>query len=99
MTYLHVTLEVRAAEVARFKAVMARIQPVVEGAGWKLAGAFQQRTGKLNTIIDLWELEDMGAYDRALGVLVAHPDFAQIKAELDACVESETVVFADRITY
>lgn len=99
MTYLHVTLEVRAAEVARFKAVMARTTPVLEAAGWKLAGAFMQRTGRLNTIIDLWELEDMGHYDRGIGALVSRPDFAEIKAEIDACVATETVVFADRITY
>ena len=99
MTYMHVTLEVRAAEVARFKAVMARTVPVLEAAGWKLAGAFMQRTGKLNTIIDLWELEDMGHYDRGIGALVGQPDFAQIKAEIDACVASETIVFADALTY
>ncbi len=98
-TYLHVTLEVHATEMARFKAVMARATPVLEAAGWKLVGAFQQRTGRLNTLIDLWELEDMNHYGRALGALAAHPDAAELIHEINACVASETIVFADRIAY
>lgn len=99
MTYLHVTLELQPGALERFKAVMARAKPVLEAAGWRLAGAYLQRTGRLNTVIDLWELADMNHYDQGLVALVAHPAFPEIKAELDASVAKETVVFADSVSY
>ena len=39
--------------------------PVLEREGWRLAGAFVQRTGRLGNVIDLWELEDYQHYHRA----------------------------------
>ncbi len=59
-TDLHVTLEVKAAGTARFAEMMGQPVDILEDHGWKLAGAFVQRTGKLNTVTDLWELEDFG---------------------------------------
>ena len=99
MTYLHVTLELQPGALDRFKAVMARALPVLQAAGWRLAGAYLQRTGRLNTVVDLWELQDANHYDRGIAALVVRPDFAEIKAELDACVAKETVVFADAVSY
>ena len=97
--YVHVTLEVKAAGMARFVEVMGETVPLLEGWGWKLVGAFLQRTGKLNTVIDLWELDDMNHFDAGLKQFVAHPRFPAIKAVLDETVQSETIVFADRLSY
>ena len=97
--FLHVTLEVKAAGMGRFLAAMAEATPILEGHGWKLAGAFVQRTGRLNTVIDLWELEDFGHFDRALQAFIGHPRFPEIKAVLDDTVNSETIVFADKAPY
>ncbi|HWA63309.1 MAG TPA: NIPSNAP family protein [Caulobacteraceae bacterium] len=98
-TYLHVTLEVKAAGLARFMGAMGEAVPILEAQGWKLAGAFVQRTGRLNTVIDLWELDDFGHFDRGLKAFLAHPSFAGIKAVLDDTVLSETIVFADKAPY
>jgi len=99
MTYLQATLKVDAAGLSRFCAAMAEITPILEGQGWKLRGAFIQRTGRLNSVIDLWELEDFNHLDRALLALAAHPSFADLKAVLDETVKSETLVFADKAPY
>ena len=98
--YLHVTLEVRAAGMARFLEAMDKTAvPFLEREGWRLAGAFIQRTGRLNTVIDLWELEDFQHYDRALKRLVSDDGFAALSAVLADTVISETIVFADRASY
>lgn len=94
--FLHVTLEVEAAGLADFSATMAQAVPILEAQGWRLAAALVQRTGRLNTVIDLWELRDFNHFDEGLQTLVAHPRFAEIKAGLDRTVKSETIVFADR---
>jgi hypothetical protein len=97
--HLHVTLGVRAAGLAAFCGVMGEAVEILEGHGWKLAGAFVQRTGRLNTVIDLWELDDMNHFDAGLKAFLAHPRFGAIKAVLDETVISETIVFADKAPY
>lgn len=98
--YLHVTLEVHAAGLSRFiEAMETTAVPFLEREGWRLAGAFVQRTGRLNTVIDLWELEDFQHYDRALKKLAADDCFPAFRALLAETVISETVVFADRVSY
>jgi hypothetical protein len=97
--YLHVTLEVRAAGMTRFKEAMQEIVPMLEGWGWKLSGAFMQRTGQLNTIIDFWELQNFDQFDAVLKKFAAHERFPALKAVLDDSVLRETVIFADRIDY
>ena len=73
--------------------------PFLEGQGWKLSGAFVQRTGRLGNVIDLWELDDFQHYDRALQALMADPAFPAFRKVLSETVISETVVFADRASY
>src|SRR3954463_15694043 len=97
--YLHVTLEVHAAGMRKFVQTMEEAVPILEHAGWKLSGAFVQRTGRLNNIIDLWELDDFNHFDRGIATLVAHPQFASIGAALAETVQSETIVFADKAAY
>ena len=98
--YIHVTLEIHAAGLGRFLEAMEKTAvPFLEGQGWKLAGAFVQRSGRLGNVIDLWELEDFQHYDRALQALMADPSFPAFKKVLEETVISETVVFADRAAY
>lgn len=97
--HLHVTLEVKAAGLPAFCEVMGEAVEILEERGWKLAGAFVQRTGRLNTVIDLWRLDDMNHFDTGLKAFLAHPRFAAIKAVLDETVISETIVFADEAPY
>lgn len=98
--YLHVTLEVASKGLPRFlEAMKETAVPILEAQGWRLAGAFIQRSGRLGVVIDLWELDDFQHYDRALAVLSADARFPAFKAVLDDTVISETVVFADRASY
>jgi len=98
--FLHVTLEIHAAGLGRFLEGMQKTAvPLLEREGWRLAGAFVQRSGRLGNVIDLWELDDFQHYDRALKSLGAHPDFPAFKAMLDETVISETVVFCDPASY
>lgn len=98
--FLHVTLEVHAAGLRRFLEAMEKTAvPVLERAGWKLAGAFVQRTGRLGNVIDIWELDDFQHYDRAIQALSGDPDFPAFKTVLEQTVISETVVFCDRASY
>jgi hypothetical protein len=98
--YLHVTLEIHAAGLSKFLAAMEETAvPFLERQGWRLAGAFVQRSGRLGNVIDLWELDDFQHYDRALRAFYGEPTFAAFKQVLEETVISETVVFCDAASY
>jgi hypothetical protein len=98
--YLHVTLEIHAAHLGRFMEGMEQTAvPILERLGWRLAGAFVQRSGRLGNVIDLWELDDFQHYDSALTAFAADPAFPAFKAMLETTVISETVVFASTAPY
>ena len=98
--YLHVTLEVHAAGLGRFLEGMEQVAvPILEREGWRLAGAFVQRTGRLGNVIDLWELDDYQHYHRALAAFMAEESFPAFAAMLAETVISETVVFAEPASY
>jgi hypothetical protein len=73
--------------------------PFLEGEGWRLAGAFVQRSGRLGNVIDVWELDDFQHYDRALKAFAGQPSFLAFKQVLEETVISETVVFCDAASY
>ena len=98
--YVHVTLEIHAAGLRRFLDAMGTTAvPFLEGQGWRLAGAFVQRTGRLGNVIDLWELDDFQHYDRALQAFMTDERFPAFQKLLAETVISETVVFADKASY
>jgi hypothetical protein len=93
------TLEVEANGLARFIALMGEMVPILEGVGWKLEGAFMQTSGRLNTVVDLWRLDDYNHYGRGLEVLMAHPEFPRFSQVLGEVVRNETVVFLQALDY
>lgn len=70
--------------------------PLLQSQGWQLVGCFTSRTGPINTIIALWELEDMEHFRRAYRGCAVHPAFPDLRARLDACVQKETLTFLER---
>jgi hypothetical protein len=93
------TLEVEASGFARFVALMGEMVPILEREGWKLEGAFMHTSGRLNTVVDLWRLEDYNHYGRGLAVLMAHPEFERFGRILGEVVRNETVVFLQPLQY
>lgn len=97
--HLQATLEIEAAGFERFVATMARAVPILESVGWKLDGAFMHCTGRLNSVVDLWRLEDYNHYERGMQALMNHADFPQIRQALAETVRNETLVFMQRLAY
>lgn len=97
--FLQATLEIDGAGYQRFVQTMAEWVPIIEASGWKLNAAYMHRTGRLNTVIDIWELEDLAHIDRGFQQLMAHPRFAAFKQVLDETVKSETLVILQKFSY
>lgn len=97
--YMQSTLELKTGSLTRFSETMTRVLPIMEGAGWKLRAAIVQYCGRLHTVIDVWELDDLNHYERGLGVLMAHEAFPAIEQALSETVQRETVVFGPAAPY
>ncbi|MEM1104225.1 MAG: NIPSNAP family protein [Pseudomonadota bacterium] len=97
--FLQSTLTCKGSEFAAFLEVMAEIKPIVEAAGWRLDRAFVHRTGRLNVVVDIWELDDFNAYDVGIQALVGHPRFEAIKTILGESLISEEIVYLEKAPY
>ena len=93
--YMMSTLEIKTGGVEKFSKAMSEMAlPFLEKQGWRLNGAYMQTTGRLNTIIDLWELDDMNHYHRVLMMLMSEDFFPAFSAVLEETVLKETIVFS-----
>lgn len=90
-TVLHVTMKIRPTEVARFNAVMAEIVPALEERGWRLLGAWANLIGRLNTVVDVWAVDDANAVGSTLTALAGHPEFPRWFQTLNEVVLEETL--------
>ncbi|MBK9178083.1 MAG: NIPSNAP family protein [Acidimicrobiales bacterium] len=97
--FLHVTLKIRQGMMGRFDAVLAEMVPALEEAGWRLVGAWTTTVGRLNTVIDLWELPDADAVESVLAAVSGHPDFGRWYAELSAVTEDEVLALMTPTAY
>jgi hypothetical protein len=98
--FCQITIELKAAaSVPRFYDIMEKVITIAEAEGWKLHGAFTHSTGRLYTIIDIWELDDYNHYGRGAKAIFQHSQFPEISAVFAETVDRETVVFLDRAPY
>ena len=99
MIFLKAELTVRAVDLPPLlELCQNRFFPILEQeAGWRLHGCFQQRTGRINTLVDIWELEDYGHFERGYATFQAHAHYPEIRNLLDHLVENETLVFMERL--
>jgi hypothetical protein len=96
---LQATLEIEAPGYERFIQIMGRAVPILEAAGWKLDAAYMNCTGRLNTVVDMWLLEDYNHFGLGMQALMTHPDFPEIRQVLGETVRNETLVFLQRFSY
>ncbi len=97
--YLIATIELKSGAMPKFAPTMAQIVSIVETVGWKLHGAYALRTGKVGTVIDVWELPDMNHMDAGFAAIAQDPRFAAIQAALGECIIQESLAFADALVY
>ena len=98
-TYLQATIKVRRGKLPLFDETLGAMAPALEAEGWKLLGAYVNSVGRLNEVVDLWELPDANAVASVLGALRKHPKMGKWAAALDECVEDEHVQLMIKTPY
>ena len=93
------TLEIAPGQMENFVTAMNMAVPVMEKFGWKLVQAFAQFSGQLGTVVDVWELEDAGQYQRGMEHLMSHAIYPEFVKILHTAVQKETIVLAFPVPY
>jgi hypothetical protein len=97
--YLLATLKVKYGQQRKFFEVMSHLKPVLEKTGWKLIGAYENAIGRLNTIIDLWEIHDPNSIPSSLVTASKDADFVRWASHLPELVEEEVLQVMTKVPY
>jgi NIPSNAP len=97
--YLHVTLKIRQGKMHQFCELMPRMVSEAERHGWKLLAAWSNIVGRLNVVVDLWEIADANSIPKQFSHLLALADWPQLEQRLAECVEDEVLQVMGRLPY
>jgi hypothetical protein len=93
MVYLQASIKLRAGKLPNFISLLNTLTPVVGKHGWKLLGSYASVVGRLNTVVDFWELPDATALQAAL----SDPEMAKYAPQISEIVEDETLALLAKL--
>ena len=93
MVYLQASIKLYPGKLQDFTKLINTLLPVVGKHGWKLVGSYAAIAGRLNTVVDLWELPEPNALQAAL----SDPDMAKFGPQISEIVEDETLAILTKL--
>jgi hypothetical protein len=97
--FLQARIQLHYGMSAQFHENMARLVPIVERTGWRLVGSWQNITGDLHEVLDLWEVPDANAVPATLAELAGDPEVAEIMAGIGAAAIKEELVLCGKTPF
>ena len=93
MVYLQASVKLRAGKLQDFVSLLSSLTPVVGKHGWKLLGSYASVVGRLNTVVDMWELPNEAAIQAAL----SDSEMAKYASRIGEIVEDETLTLLNKL--
>jgi hypothetical protein len=93
MVYMTASIKLRAGKLQDFIALINDLSPVLAKHGWKLLGSYASVVGRLNTVLDFWELPEPNAVEKAF----ADPELQKHGPRIAEIVEDETLSFLTKL--
>ena len=93
MVYLQASIKLHPGKLPDFINLINTILPVVGKHGWKLIGSYATMAGRLNTVVDWWELPSPDALQAAL----SDPEFGKYAATINEIVEDEVLSILSKL--
>jgi NIPSNAP len=93
MLYLQASLKLRAGKLEDFVSMLNKLTPVLGRHGMKLTGSYASVIGRLNTVVDFWELTSADVLQRAL----ADPEVAKYGPLIAEIIEDETLTLLNKL--
>lgn len=92
MVFMFAHIKLRPGKVQKFTEMIGQLASVLEEkGGWKLHGSYFNTVGRLNTVIDVWELPDANSVQTTLELASQDPVFQKFAPVIEECIEDETV--------
>lgn len=93
MMYLQASIKLRPGKLHDFIALLNDLTPVVAKHGWKLLGSYASVVGRLNTVVDLWEVPNANAVETVL----SDPEMQKNGGRISEIVEDETLTLLTKL--
>jgi hypothetical protein len=93
------TIKVRPGKMPDFCALMPRLVPIMEAHGWRLLGALTNLGGRINVVVDIWQIPDANALPGGLGALMSAFEWPDIARALGEYVEDEVIQLMSRLPF
>ncbi len=93
MVYLQASIKLRAGKLQDFVSLLNSLTPLAGKHGWKLLGSYASVVGRLNTVVDLWELPNEAAIQAAL----SDSEMAKYASRIGEIVEDETLSLLNKL--
>jgi hypothetical protein len=93
------TIKVRPGKMAEFCELMPRVVAIMEAQGWRLVGAWTNLGGRINVVIDLWQIPDANALPGGLGTLLEDLNWPELARGLAEFVEDEVIQLMTRVPF
>ena len=97
--YMLSTIKIRPGKMAEFCELMPRLVQVMERHGWRLMGAWTHLGGRINVVLDLWQIPDANALPGGLGALMTALEWPDIARALAEYVEDEVIQLMSTLPY
>ena len=87
MMYVQASIKLRPGKLQDFVKLLNEVTPFIAKHGWKLIGSYGSVVGRLNTVVDWWEIPNADAVPAAL----ADPEFAKWGPRISEIIEDEVL--------
>jgi hypothetical protein len=97
---LHATLTLKhSAGLDRFVEAKAKQVPVLESYGWKMVGGYAAITGRVYTVVNIWEVPSADAFLESAAKWRATPEGQAFRAVTAEVLEQEVVTLMRALPY
>jgi hypothetical protein len=93
MVYLHYSIKLRAGRLQDFVSLPNSLTPLMAKHGWKLLGSYASVVGRLNTVVDLWELPNEAAIQAAM----SDSEVAKVASRFGEIIEDQTLTLLNKL--
>ena len=93
MVYLQASIKLRPGTLQQFTTLLNELLPLVGKHGMKLVGSYASVIGRVNTVVDLWELPDASA----LQAVQSDPALQKVGPRIAEIIEDETVTLLTKL--
>jgi|ERR1700740_1566500 NIPSNAP len=93
MMYLQASIKLYPGKQQDFIKLLNEVVPYIGKHGWKLIGSYGSVVGRLNTVVDLWEIPNA----EAVGAVLSDPEFQKWAPRISEIIEDEVLTVLTRL--